>query len=50
MFETLSNHDLVVKFNELSDALRTESVTLFSTSRHDQLAAVRVEMGRRGIW
>jgi hypothetical protein len=50
MYETLSNHDLVVKFNELSDGLRKETVTVFSTSRHDDLAAVRAEMGRRGIW
>ena len=49
MFESLSNHDLVVKFNELSDGLRKETVSVFSKTRHDELAAARTEMGRRGI-
>lgn len=49
MFESLSNHDLVVKFNELSDGLRKETVSVFSTTRHDELAAARSEMARRHI-
>lgn len=48
--QAMSNVELVVHYNLLEDALRSESITTVNDKRHAEIDAARQELATRGVW